>query len=59
MALVSLFWVQAVIEILVHNRVNVPGNINYVAIIIAFIFEAFVFSQHIHGREMVDTQVHI
>lgn len=57
MALVMLFCFQSLVEILVHNNINVPHNMNYIACTIAFAFEAFIFSQHLHGREMVDTQV--
>jgi len=59
MALVTLFCFQGVVEILVHNRINVPRNLQYIAGIVAFAFESFIFSQHLHGREMVDTKMHI
>jgi len=59
MALITLFWCQGIFEVMVHNRINLPPNLNYITSIVAFAFEAYIFSQHLHGREMVDTKMHV
>lgn len=52
------FGLAAFIEILVHGKYSLPVGIEYIANIIAFGVEGFLFHFHLHGRSDIDIHVH-
>lgn len=52
------FALASVFEVLVHFKYPVPNGIDFLANIIAFCLEGFLFHFHLHGRNEVDIHVH-
>ena len=54
----SAFIFGAVVELLVHYRVDLPKYFEYVAFLLGFSIEAFLFANHLHARDELDIHVH-
>lgn len=52
------FGLASFIEILVHGKYGLPQGIEFMANILAFGVEGFLFHFHLHGRDEVDIHVH-
>jgi len=52
------FGLASFIEILVHGKYALPIGIEFIANILAFGVEGFLFHFHLHGRDEVDIHVH-
>ena len=52
------FAIASFIEILVHGKYPLPNGIEFLANLLAFGVEAFLFHFHLHGRDEVDIHVH-
>jgi hypothetical protein len=52
------FGLASFIEILVHAKYDLPKGIEFIANILAFIVESFLFHFHLHGRDDIDIHVH-
>jgi hypothetical protein len=54
-----VFGFSGVLDILIHHNFPLPKGIGYVWMIITFSVEAVLFKFHLHGRTLLDVQVHI
>ena len=55
----TFFAFHPILELLYHFKFeNIPKNLDYIFAILAFIVEAFVFHEHLHGRAHMDIQLH-
>jgi len=52
------FGVASLFEILVHFKYSLPSGIEYLANILAYGIQAFLFHFHLHGRNEIDIHVH-
>lgn len=52
------FALAAGIEVLVHRKYPLPKGIDFLANLLAYVVEAFLFHFHLHGRNEVDIHVH-
>jgi len=52
------FGLASIFEILVHFKYSLPGGIEFLANIIAYGIQAFLFHFHLHGRNEIDIHVH-
>lgn len=52
------FGLASFMEILVHSKYALPQGIEFIANILAFGVEGFLFHFHLHGRDDVDIHVH-
>jgi hypothetical protein len=52
------FALASVLEILVHMKHSLPDGIEFLANIIAYSVEGFLFHFHLHGRNQLDIHVH-
>ena len=52
------FALASILEILVDRKYSLPNGIEFLANIIAFGIEAFLFHFHLHGRNQIDILVH-
>jgi len=52
------FGLASAIEILVHKKYSLPDGIEFLANILAYGIEGFLFHFHLHGRNEVDIHVH-
>ena len=52
------FALSGFVDILVHYKVPLPPNIEYFAVILAFIVEGILFKFHLHGRSDLDISIH-
>ncbi|CAM4939236.1 unnamed protein product [Rotaria socialis] len=53
------FALASVFEIVAHYKYSMPDGIEFLANILAFGIEAFLFHFHLHGRNEVDVHVHV
>lgn len=53
-----VFLMGSIVEILMHYRFNLPARFEHLFGCIAFGIEAFVFSNHLHGRTAMDIKLH-
>ena len=54
----SAFIFGAIIEILLYHKYDLPKRVDYALGLIAFAVESFLFSNHLHSRDMLDIHVH-
>ena len=52
------FGLASFVEILVHGKYHLPEGIEFIANILAFSVEGFLFYFHLHGRDEIDIHVH-
>ena len=52
------FALAALFEVLVHWKYSLPKGIAFLANILAYGIEAFLFHFHLHGRNQIDVHVH-
>lgn len=52
------FLIGAIVEVMIHYKVNLPHKIDFVCGIFAFAIEAILFQFHLHGRDQLDIQLH-
>ena len=52
------FGLASLVEVLVHFQYQLPHGIEFLANILAFGVEAFLFHFHLHGRDPIDIHVH-
>ena len=55
----SMFILGSIVEILMYHGANLPAKLDQVCGVIAFGVEAFIFANHLHGRSMLDTTIHV
>ncbi|OWF43519.1 transmembrane protein 45B-like [Mizuhopecten yessoensis] len=59
MTMFAFFGISGMCDVIAHyKRGFVPPNIDYVAIILAFLVEALLFNFHLHGRSSLDATIH-
>ena len=55
----AFFALHPAMELLYYHKVQpLPPNLDYLAAILAFAIEAFLFHEHLHGRSQMDVQLH-
>lgn len=52
------FGLASIFEILIHKKYSLPDGIDFLANILAYGIEGFLFHFHLHGRNAVDIHVH-
>ncbi len=52
------FGLASLFEVLGHFKYSLPDGIEFLANILAFIVEGFLFHFHLHGRSQIDVHVH-
>lgn len=55
----AAFLIDAIVEILVHFKVNLPSKIDFVCGIFAYSCEGLLFQFHLHGKDQLDAHLHI
>lgn len=55
----SSFMFGALVEILIHNNVDLPSRIEFVFGMIGFSIEAFLFGFHLHGKAALEINLHV
>lgn len=55
----SMFIIGSLVEILMYHGANLPAKLDKVLGVLAFGLEAFIFANHLHGRSMLDSAIHI
>lgn len=58
MTMFFAFALASLIEIFVHRKYFLPDGIEFLANIVAFGIEGFLFHFHLHGRDPIDIHVH-
>ncbi|XP_059166387.1 transmembrane protein 45B-like [Physella acuta] len=53
------FLVSGIVDIVMHYGAPLPPGTDYVAVALAFAVEGLLFYYHLHGREIVDIQIHL
>ncbi|XP_076059222.1 transmembrane protein 45B-like [Oratosquilla oratoria] len=59
MTMFFFFGLNGVCDILMHYRIPVPPNLDYISAVMAFAVEGLLFYYHLHGRSTMDVQVHM
>lgn len=54
-----VFIIGSIVEILMYHGANLPAKLDKVFGVLAFGLEAFIFANHLHGRSMLDSAIHI
>ena len=55
----AFFSFHPIMELLYYFKIEmVPPNLDYLAAVLAFSMEAFLFHEHLHGRANMDVQMH-
>ncbi|XP_064629806.1 transmembrane protein 45B-like [Lineus longissimus] len=54
-----IFGLSGLVDILLHHKVSLPKNFDYIVSLIAFAIEGILFNFHLHGRQPMDIQLHI
>ncbi|XP_060076314.1 transmembrane protein 45B-like [Ylistrum balloti] len=59
MTMFAFFGISGLCDIIAHyKKSDVPPNIDYVAVILAFLVEALLFNFHLQGRSSLDVTIH-
>lgn len=53
------FFIGSIVELLIHCKLRLPARLDRALLLIEFGVEAFVFSNHFHGRNKVDEHFHV
>lgn len=54
----AFFCLNGIVDILFFYKVNIPSGMDYATGFLAYIVEAIIFSNHLHGRTHMDTMLH-
>lgn len=59
MTMYSAFLLQSIVNIMIYHGVELPAKLGHVLFSLAFAVEAFLFSFHLHAKEVVEVNLHI
>ena len=53
----AFFCLNGIVDIMLFYKVNLPTGMDYATGFLAYVVEAIIFSNHLHGRTHMDTTV--
>ncbi|CAL1543055.1 unnamed protein product [Lymnaea stagnalis] len=53
------FMLSGVVDVVMHYGVPLPQGCDYVSVMLAFTVEGLLFANHLHGRPVVDVNIHL
>ncbi len=56
--MIGFFFLSGVVDLLLHYKLPLPRDIDYVILTLAFCIEAFLLNFHLHDRTPMDAQLH-
>lgn len=55
----AFFALHPIFELLYYHGIKaIPAKLDYLSAILAYVIEAFLFKEHLHGRSHMDVQLH-
>jgi len=58
MTMLGFYLINACMDLVTFYKVPAPPDLDYLSASLAFFIEGFLFSEHLHGRSMLDQKVH-